>query len=309
MRSKGAIWFIFALLSFLSPALGQESSGISQVLPWGPGPNQLGRIDPNESDAEGPASFLVEESGEFLVLDQVKSRIVRVDRQGDFVESIELPGSNFMGLERLPNGRLLAVDRLVRRSVVIVDELLGVLAEYPIEGEYIEDSGVITAIFVRGDGLWLEVSHSYSVRILGLDWKPSPRVTIAGRPSNAGAGSLVARLTSAKALQLALVDGTGTASWSRELEFTDPLERIVWVEDLPDGRTIVVAHTRNITTGKEELRATRVNRFGEVESEGAVPYTVAIWYLQQDVRIRPIGDLFRMWFDESGVHLDEWRLP
>jgi hypothetical protein len=214
-----------------------------------------------------------------------------------------------MGLERLPDDRLLAVDRLVRRSVVIVDELLGVVAEYPLEGEYIDDSGVVTAIFVRADGLWLEVSHTYSVRILDLNWQPCPRVTVPGRPSNAGPGSLVARLSAASTLQLALVDGTGSTNWSKELTFADPLERIVWVEDLPDGRTIVVAHTRNGITGKEELRGTRLDRHGEVDSVGVVPYTVATWYLQRDVRLRLDGHLVRMWFDESGVHLDDWRLP
>jgi hypothetical protein len=309
MQSKGAIWFVLALLGCLNPALGQESSGISKHLSWGAGPHQLGRIDPNESDAEGPASFLLEESGEFLVLDQVKSRIARVDRQGVVVESIQLPGSNFMGLDRLPDGRLVVVDRLVRRSVVIVDELLGVVAEYPLEGEQIEDSGVVTAIFVRADGLWLEVSHTYSVRILDLNWQPCPRVTVPGRPSNAGPGSLVARLSAANTLQLALVDGTGATNWSTELTFTEPLERIVWVEDFPDGRTVVVTHIRNGTTGKEELRATRLDRNGEVESLGVVPYTVATWYLQRDVRLSSDGDLVRMWFDESGVHLDDWRLP
>lgn len=309
MSMRGTVSIALVFLAYAGSVHAQSVSRGSRQFSWGTGSNEFGRLEPNESDAEGPASFVVDASGDLLVLDQVQSRIVRLDGHGLFVEAIPLPGSSYMEMEQLPDGRLVLLDRLVTRSVVIVDELLGVLGEYPVEGELVHESGAVTAMFVRGDGLWLEVSHTYSVRVLGVNWKPCVRSAVPGRPASSGPGTLVARLTGPESLHIAMVDGTGRANWSRELQYDDPIERIVWVEDLPDGRTLVVAHTRSETTSKEQLRATRLTPFGEVEAAGEVPYVVATWYLQRDVRLLPGGNLLRMWYDESGVHLDEWRLP
>ncbi len=309
MSMRGSNWLALLLLLSAGVAHAEDLADQKWAFPWGDGARALGRLDPNESDAEGPASFLVNELGETLVLDQVGSRIARFDKRGHFIDSIALPGTSYMEMDQLPNGRLLLLDRLVKRTILLVDELLGVVEEYPVEGELIDDSGAVTAMFVRDDGLWLEVSHTYSVRVLGLDWLPCARVLVPGRPARAGPASLVARLASPHALHIALQDGMGRATWSQELVYADSIERIVWVEDLVDGRTVVVVHTRNESTGKEYLRATRLTASGKVEAAGEVPYVVAIWYLQRDVRIRRDGSLLRMWYDDSGVHIDDWRLP
>ncbi len=304
-------WVIAAvMLHCLGPsqAHGQDLVTALLTMPWSSGSGAPGRLDPMESDAEGPASFLVAEDG-ILVLDQVNKRVLQFDESGRLAGEIPLPSSTFMALDRLPDGRLLLLDRLVNRELLVFDPVLGMGDAVPVEGPYIEDAGTVTALFVRTDGVWLEVGHEYSVRLLDGAGRACPRAAIPGRPSQGGPASLVARLTGSQTLEVALVDGTKRARWQRTLTFAQPLERVVWVEDLPDGRTVVVAHTRDPETGAEQFLAHRLDKAGATQSVGAVPYRVATWYLQREIRVLPDGHLQRMWYDDAGVHLESWRLP
>jgi hypothetical protein len=299
---------VLLLCFWSSVAHGQELVTPLLDLPWDSSSTSPGRIDPRESDAEGPASFLVA-NDVVLILDQVRKRVLQFDRNGRPVGEISLPTSTLVALDRLPDGRLLLLDRLVNRELLVYDAVLGMGDSVPVEGPYIEDAGTVTALFVRTDGVWLEVGHEYSVRLLDEAGHACPRAVIPGRPSQGGPASLVAKLTGPQALEVALVDGTKRARWQTTLTFAQPLERIVWVEDLPDGRTVVVAHTRNPDTGAEQLLAHRLDKAGAIQSVGAVPYRVATWYLQREIRVLPDGHLQRMWYDDAGVHLESWRLP
>jgi len=283
-------------------------------LPWGSGGAFVGRDDGDESAPEGPMSFALGPEGEILVLDQLSSRVVVFGRDGALRRELPLPGTTFQELELLPDGRLLALDRLALASIFVLSPSGAVQAEHPVVGAGVPEGGAITAMLVLGDGVWLEVAHEHSVRVLDPSLRRCERVVVSGRPSSDGALSIGAAL-----------DGRGGARiWralrssrevvaSAEVRFGHPMARIVWLQEDGSGGLLGVYHL--LEYDRQDFTRIVHEEVVGVGYDGALrptaelrsPLAIRVWEQFREVRVGRDGEVVQMAFTEGGVLFLRWR--
>ncbi len=137
-------------------------------LEWGTANNQLGHRRPQEGSPEGPMSFEVDASGRVFVLDQVNSRI-QVFQDGRAPRSIPLPSDTFCDIAADEDGRLAVLDRQAGDELLILDESGRVESQLQLSGKEIPEGGLVTALFSRTDGTWVEVNNEKLVRVADED--------------------------------------------------------------------------------------------------------------------------------------------
>jgi len=278
-------------------------------LPWD---QAVGRIIGHESDSEGPKSFAVKADGGVLLLDQVNARVLSLDAQGRVAATISLPATTFDDVEQVDGQAVLALDRLVSKVLLVMDPKGTILAEVPLEGRGIERSGLITAILPRPDGVWLEVEHRYSVKVVDRLLKPCERQMVLGRPI-ANGRSLHGEL-----------DGHGGVSLSTSLRNDRkpdatvtfkghaPISRIVWLDADAEGRVHAVLHEieRAAKSPFQVLSERywlvvfddRLHELGRIES----PWVLTQYDQRVEFRLGPDGRLWQMAFTPEGVHVLNW---
>jgi hypothetical protein len=160
--------------------------------PWGSGEGRLGRRVAEESDPEGPMGFFVDDAGRAAVLDQVNSRVVLFS-DGKQIKEIGLPADTYQDLQLDEDGNLVVLDRLAQRSVDLFDSEGRQISHVQLEGSGVPEGGGTTAVFLRDDGVWVEVEHTSLVRVADARGRPDPdRPQVNGRFSADGAWLLSA---------------------------------------------------------------------------------------------------------------------
>ena len=152
---------------------------------WGSGPGQLGHVRPHEANPEGPKSFALTAEG-FAVLDQVNERVVRFDARGNPLGSVRVPATTD-DLAVTKDGSMALLDRLVGKSVRVLDPQGRPLAEYSLEAAGIRTPGTTSGVFVEGDQVYVERNHGALVPLGTLDGRPPGGNELSGRPSKDGA--------------------------------------------------------------------------------------------------------------------------
>lgn len=156
---------------------------------WGSGRmDQLGRSRPSEANAEGPMSLTLDGKGRMYVLDQVNGRVLRVGADGKPETVIPLKqqeAAQDVAISR--DGNVAVLDRYFSKSVVVYDDKGNPVGEIPLEGEGLEEPGLVTGVFVDGNDVYVEKEHGPLQRIGTTDGKPAAdRGEIPGRPSRDG---------------------------------------------------------------------------------------------------------------------------
>jgi hypothetical protein len=293
-----------------------EGKGYEVVLHlgWGSGLMDAGRrLDP-ESAPEGPMSFSVTAGGEIHVLDQVNLRILAFDRNGALVSVIPLPGGAFQDIEVALDGRILLLDRLVRRSVVVLDPQGLETAAHAVTGPGIPEGGGITAMFLEDDGLWLEYNHERIVRILDGSLSACARTALQGRKAGSGDRAVLAALAGQGRVGLRLIDtATGSTVVTKEIDLGPDLYRIAWAQ--ADGLGGIHAMVHLVPGGPwtgqsasaEKILALRLD--GKLRQTGSFesPFTIRAWEQFREFRVLPAGQVFQMAFLDGGVQILKWR--
>jgi hypothetical protein len=216
-----------------APATG-EPSAFAIVASWGSGPNELGRSRPEEGNPEAPMSFAFDPFGRPLVLDQVNGRIVRHDASGKATGSFPVTQQAPQDLAVARDGTTATLDRLVDKSVALLDAEGRLLGELPVEGKGIEEGGGVTGIFIDGEEVYLEREHGDLVKIGDTKGNADPeRPEIPGRPSRDGLSYLSAGLVDAAEGRLFVnsVDrATREHRYTRELRMGLPAPAIVLLD-------------------------------------------------------------------------------
>lgn len=154
------------------------------LIPWGSGPQALGRDRPQEANAEAPMSLVALPGGGSLVLDQVNGRLVRFDKDGRPTSTIKLPLQAPQDLAVARDGSIAVLDRLVDGAVAVLDPQGRPRGELKLEGKEIKEGGAVTGVFVDGNDVWVEREHETLVRLGDVKGKPdAARTTAPGRPS------------------------------------------------------------------------------------------------------------------------------
>jgi hypothetical protein len=279
------------------------------LLPWD---TAVGRIFGDESASEGPMSFALEPDGGALVLDQVNQRVLRLDAEGRARGTIELPSATFEDVEQYEGRAVLALDRLVGKVLRVMDREGALLAEVPVEGRGIENGGSITAMLPRPDGVWLEVDHRHSVKLLDRQLQPCERQVILGRPI-ANGQSLRAELDGNGGV---LVSTAGRAereaAQTAALAAEAPVERILWLDADARGRVHVVMHEVDRATtapfqpvSQQYLAVVLDEQLHEL-SRTPIPWTPTEFEQNVEFRVAPDGHLVQMAFTQEGVLLLAW---
>ncbi len=303
------------------PRSGDEVrvSGPAVILdaPWGAGPGQLGRDDGNESSPEGPMSFVVSPFDEIFVLDQVNQRIARFEANGPYRGALPLPATTFQGLGLTADGVLVALDRLARRSLLLMTLDGRVLDELPFVGEAIPEGGAVTAMFVEPDGVWLEVGHSYRVRVLDDALLPvsATRPVRAGRRSGAHGVEAVAALDGRGGAALWLQDAQDATIYAqRELAFSQDVARIAWLAADARDRLVMALHlwtwsaTDPRRVAHEQNLVMVFDRYLGRLARFSVPWVVTRWEQFREFTVSPQGAVCQMTFSPQGVRIRRWRM-
>lgn len=156
---------------------------------WGSGRmDQLGHTRPSEANPEAPMSLTVDGSGRMYVLDQVNGRVLRVGADGKPESVIPLKQQEAAQDVAIgKDGSVAVLDRYFSKSIVMYDEKGNPLGEIPLEGEGLEETGLVTGLFVDGKDVYVEKEHGPLQRIGTTDGKPATdRGEIPGRPSRDG---------------------------------------------------------------------------------------------------------------------------
>jgi hypothetical protein len=282
---------------------------------WGSGPDQLGRLDGDEGASEGPMSFAVTARGDLWVLDQVNRRASRFAADGRALARIPIGSDTIQDLEVTADGTLVLLDRLVRSSVTLLDGQGRRLAEHAILGDHVPEGGVVTAMFLRPEGLWLEVNHTYVVRILDGRLRPlAVREVAPGRVHAPGVTSLVAALDGLGGARLWLERlADGQVLGGADLLLDHAVRRLIWTDQDAAGNVYVFAHLLDLDD-RDPRRVTHEENvavvYGADWSERATfrtPHVISEWEQFREVRVQPDGTIHQMAFSTTGVRFLRWR--
>jgi hypothetical protein len=299
----------------LPEAESSEAGGEFDVVffaPWGSGKGRLGRRVAEESDPEGPMGFVVDEAGRAAVLDQVNSRVV-LFKDGRQIREIGLPADTYQDFQLGEDGKLVLMDRLAHRSVDLFDPQGKRIARIDLEGVGVPEGGGTTALFLRDDGVWVEVEHTRLVRVADARGRPDPkRPQVNGRFSADGAWLISAAKEGRQSAVVLVrpVDSPGDLPrLLSRVDFSLPVLHLLALESDTAGRVLLAAH---------------LARFGEQAPFGVLEERVEAVLLGPDgrevdrlrleaprgaldqfrtLRFSSDGILYHLYYDESGVSL------
>ena len=206
------------------------------VARWGSGRGELGRDRPQEGNPEGPMS-LVLAGKNLLVLDQVNGRLARYDDKGRLLGTSDAPNTA-QDLAVAKDGTVAMVDRLVNKSITLVDANGRKIGELPLTSR-ISEPGLVTGVMVDGKNVYVEKEHGALVLIGTTDGKAATEEQqLSGRPSKDGALLLTAGLSSkpqGRAYLNAFDRKTQSLRFARQIQFPHPSQAIVLLDSDAKG--------------------------------------------------------------------------
>ncbi len=280
--------------------------------PWGSGEGRLGRREAQESDPAGPMAFVVDASGRAAVLDQVNSRVV-VFADGKQVSQIALPADTYQDLQLDEAGDLVLMDRLARRSVEVFDSQGRPVSRVALEGGGVPEGGGTTGLFVREDGLWVEVEHTHMVRVADAQGRPDPeRPQVGGRFSADGAWLLSAaregRNQAVVLVRPADAPGQLPRLFSR-ISFPLPILHLLALESDTAGRVLLAARLARFEEKapfavlEERIEAVLLGPDGSEVDRVRLPAPPGALDQFRTLYLSPDGVLYHLYYDENGVSL------
>lgn len=279
----------------------------------------VGRVLGDESDSWGPMSFAVKADGGVLILDQANLRVLDFDPAGVPLDAYALPSTTFddvaeAGGREAGSRFVVVLDRLVSRTLLVLDRDGEIVTELGLRGSGIENPGLITALIPQPDGVWLEVSHRHSVRVLDAAMRPCDRTVILGRPMPDGR-ALIGKLDRSAGGARILVgprDGR-TPDMEKLITAEWPVRRIVTLDASSRGGVLAVLHEAVLSPVSPFRVQDERYRIVRLDADlGEVGITFGSWTLTEldqrgELRLGPDGRAWQMFFTWEGVHVVTWE--
>ena len=280
--------------------------------PWGSGEGHLGRRAAEESDPEGPMGFVIDDAGRAAVLDQVNSRVVLFDG-GKQIREIGLPADTYQDLQLDEDGNLVVLDRLAQRSVDLFDSRGRPSGQVQLEGDGVPEGGGTTAMFLREDGVWVEVEHTRLVRVADARGRPDPdRPQVNGRFSADGA-RLLSAAREGRHSAVVLVRPAGSPGDLPRLlarvDFSLPVLHLLALESDTAGRVLLAAHLARFEEQapfrvlEERVEAVLMDPDGREADRVRLAAPRGALDQFRTLRLSPDGILYHLYYDDSGVSL------
>ncbi len=208
--------------------------------PWGGETlDQVGRTRPSEANPEGPMSFAVDGKGRVYVLDQVNGRIVRRSADGKPEVAIPIEPQAAQDLAVAEDGSAAVLDRFASKSVTLYDEKGAKIGELPLKGEELEETGLVTGVFVDGNDVYVEKEHGPLYKIGDKSGAPADEPTeIPGRPSRDGLSFLKGGVIDppvGRVFVSSVERATMQHRFTRELRLDAPVQAIVLLDSDKSG--------------------------------------------------------------------------
>jgi hypothetical protein len=199
--------------------------------PWGGSTTaQLGRDRPLEGNPTGPMSLARDAQGRLYVLDQVNGRIVRhgADGKPDATRDVRLRAAQDIAIGA--DGSMAVLDRLGDKAIALYGDDGSLRGQLPLGGELVEETGLVTGVFVDGKDVYVEREHGPLVRIGDTAGGPAePRTEIPGRPSRDGLSYInagIAEAAAGRAYVASIERATGDHRFTRELRLKSEIRSI-----------------------------------------------------------------------------------
>jgi hypothetical protein len=239
---------------------------------WGSGAGALGREARSEGNAEGPPSLAVGANGTLVVLDAVNGRVTLTDARG-VTSTVPSPLAAPFDVAALPGGGVAVLDRLVDRSLAILDARGETVARVALPARA-GDPSLLTGVFASGGAVCVEREHGACVPVATSDGAPPKgEEEIPGRPASDGVSLLHAgivappsarvyvRRTRASPLAHAFTREIPLPSLVRSLDFLDAndageLYLALTLEAAPDEHLVVCLATQSgLELGRQRVPA------------------------------------------------------
>jgi hypothetical protein len=184
-------------------------------------------------------SFAVDGKGRTYVLDQVNGRIVRRGTDGKPEAAIPIEAQAAQDLAVAEDGAAAVLDRFSSKSVALYDDKGTFVGELPLEGEGLEEPGLVTGVFVDGKDVYVEKEHGPLLRLGDMSGKPAGTPQeLPGRPTRDGLSFIKAGITDAplgRVYVTSTVRATLEHRFTRELRFEAPIQMIVLLDTDKSG--------------------------------------------------------------------------
>lgn len=243
---------------------------------WGPGAEEFGHRQADESNPEGPMALVAGKNGGVLVLDQTNARVSRFGADGTLLGTIPIGPDTAQDLVVDAKGRVAVIDRVGEGQLLLYDENGKPIGQVQLEGGPIDEAGGVTGVFTDSTGTWVERAHTEVVRVLGPDGQPDPdRPPAPGRPTRSGSGFVNASVASAadKAAGVAtirLFDHDAKIVWQRAVSFPASILHIAMLDSDLTGHIYLAADIAvEATTPPYALTEERIVVVRLAEADGA----------------------------------------
>ncbi len=276
---------------------------------WGSGSGQAGRVEREEGNSEGPMSFALGADAKVYLLDQSNERVL-VFADHNLVASIAIPGSTFDDIDVDGSGRILLLDRLVGKKVVLLNADGSLQGEAGLAGSGIPETGGVSAVFFHADGAWVEYDSRYLVRVAGPDGKPDlERPVVSGRFSRDGSTLLSASLMGEFTFNLqSLPVASATGGISTEVLFELPVVNLSLLASDELDRVFLGAHLiREDVQEPFDVLEERIeivvlgNDLVTEQNRISLPVATTDLELFRSLRVAANGDIYLLAFDDTGV--------
>lgn len=192
--------------------------------------------------------------GRVYVLDQVNGRVVRHGLDGKAEATSDLRLRSAQDIAVAADGSMAVLDRLGDKAIAFYDEGGALRGQLPLAGEGVEETGLLTGVFIDGKDVYVEREHGTLVNIGDTAGNPAePRKEIPGRPTRDGTGFLNAGITDAATGRawVSVIDrATGDHRFTRELRMKAELRSIRLLDSDKSG-TIYLATEMHIDPAEE----------------------------------------------------------
>ncbi len=293
-----------------APAAEPASQTLGRAT-WGSGPGQLGRERPQEGNPEAPMSLAFDRSGNAVVVDQVNNRLARFAPDGGPRPSLPLTVQAAQDVAIAQDGTTLVLDRLVDKSVAVMDPTGKLLGELPVEGKTLKEGGGVTGVFVDGKDVYLEREHGQVVRVGDTAGKADPeQPTVPGRPSRDGQSFLSAGIVDAAAGRLfvnSIQRSTMTHRFTRELRMGGRVVQIMLLDTDKSGRVYLAMLLDRGTPGVVLtcLDANDGNPLGMRE----LPPNISADETFRELAVSDEGEVVYLQRSETGAQLTRYTCP
>jgi hypothetical protein len=275
---------------------------------WGSSDEALGRLRPAQGNPEAPMSFAVSRDGNLVVLDQVNSRLVRIDRNGRTVATTELSERAPQDVALGPRGETAILDRLGDQTVTIRDPAGKLLGRLPLRGTGVTEPGLVTGVFIDGEDIYVERRHGPLVLLGDLTGRAAvERTEIPGRPTQDGTLFVSAGIVDEQGGRMfvsAIDRRLGEHRFTREIRTGSPLRSIALLDSDRHG-TIYVGVVLESAQGDWQRVYCLEEQHGEPRGQIEVPASSMPEETLRDMAVIDDGGVVVVERTEEGIRYVE----